>query len=576
MPTDAELLRAYADEKSEAAFGELVRRQVNLVYAVALRQCGGDAYLAEDVTQRVFADLARKARKISGYAMLGGWLFRSAQFAASDVVRAERRRRAREEEAQARQEISRPTAPEADWRKLAPVLDQAIGELPAHDRDAVVLRFFEGRPFGEIGTTLRLTEDAARMRVERALEKLRVALGRRGITSTTTALGVALAGQAGAAAPAGLAGSVTAAALAGATSIGGVAAALSFMSTTKITVGIIVAAGIFALSATVYEGRQKRVAQAELAAANRERDDLRRRLAVAEKRSIETDVSAHDGQKRAFAASESKPAVDRSPRVAEPESPIDYALDHPGARVTFAQQEVARARVKFDRFFQAAGISAEQQEKFLLLVKNNAEAKLDLYAAERAQGYGFQKAPQDAESYQRFYDMHRQVSTEFNNGLRTLLGSEVFDDYMEYSFQVPVQNTVGELASRLYATDAPLSSQQGAQLEGLLLRAGFLRGGSASGSAVEMNQMGGVFVRPELVESALAQAMLHGGMTNLEWNAPISDLAFEQAKSVLTPTQLAALRNLQAQQLAALQLAPPSPAQTPEIPRAGPKASMQK
>src|SRR6186713_3305826 len=143
MPTDVELLRRYAEEGSEEAFGELVRRHVNLVYSIALRQCGGDVHHAEDVTQRVFTDLGRKARSLSGYTVLGGWLYRSAQFAASDVVRAERRRRAREQEAQAMQEIFRPDAAssEADWQRLAPVLDQAIGELAARDRDAVVLRF---------------------------------------------------------------------------------------------------------------------------------------------------------------------------------------------------------------------------------------------------------------------------------------------------------------------------------------------------------------------------------------------------------------------------------------------------
>ncbi len=237
MPTDAELLRAYADEKSESAFGELVRRHVNLVYSVALRQCGGDAHLAEDVTQHVFTDLARKARSLSGHAVLGGWLFRSAQFAASDVVRAERRRRVREQEASAMQELSRP-AGDADWQKLAPVLDRAIGELAAPDRDAVVLRFFEGRPFAEIGATLRLTEDAARMRVERALDKLRVALGRQGIMSTAAALGVALANQAVATAPAGIAASVTGAAMAGIAAGGGIAAAATFMSITKMQLGM--------------------------------------------------------------------------------------------------------------------------------------------------------------------------------------------------------------------------------------------------------------------------------------------------------------------------------------------------
>src|SRR6185295_2966833 len=97
---DAELLRRYAAEKLEAAFAELVRRHLTPVYAYALRQVGGDAHLAEDVTQVVFATLARKAGTLAERHVLGGWLCRTTHFAARDVVRAERRRRAREQEAQ--------------------------------------------------------------------------------------------------------------------------------------------------------------------------------------------------------------------------------------------------------------------------------------------------------------------------------------------------------------------------------------------------------------------------------------------------------------------------------------------
>ena len=46
-PEDAELLRRYAADRSEAAFAELVRRHLDLVYSVALRQVAGDAHLAD-------------------------------------------------------------------------------------------------------------------------------------------------------------------------------------------------------------------------------------------------------------------------------------------------------------------------------------------------------------------------------------------------------------------------------------------------------------------------------------------------------------------------------------------------
>jgi RNA polymerase sigma factor (sigma-70 family) len=239
MLEDAELLRRYADEKSEAAFAELVQRHLGLVYAVARRQVAGDSHLAEDVAQQVFTALARKASALASRPALSGWLYRSAHFAASDVVRVERRRRAREQEVHAMSSILSDSTAPADWEKFRPVLDSAIAELDERDRDAVALRFFENRPFAKVGARLRLTENAARMRVERALDKLHAVLARRGITSTTAALGVALANQAAATVPVGVAASVTGAALAGAAAGGSTLAWGTFMSLTKIQIGVI-------------------------------------------------------------------------------------------------------------------------------------------------------------------------------------------------------------------------------------------------------------------------------------------------------------------------------------------------
>lgn len=65
MNTDhRQLLHAYLRSRSGPAFEALVRSQVDLVYSAARRICAGDRQLAEDVTQTVFADLARKAPRL--------------------------------------------------------------------------------------------------------------------------------------------------------------------------------------------------------------------------------------------------------------------------------------------------------------------------------------------------------------------------------------------------------------------------------------------------------------------------------------------------------------------------------
>jgi len=123
-PADDELLRRYVSAGSEAAFAELVRRRIGLVYSVALRQTHGDRHRAEDATQAVFTDLARKARALMQRPVLAGWLYRSAQFAAAGLIRAERRRNVHEREAHMMQEILDQDMPRPDWERLRPVLDQ--------------------------------------------------------------------------------------------------------------------------------------------------------------------------------------------------------------------------------------------------------------------------------------------------------------------------------------------------------------------------------------------------------------------------------------------------------------------
>jgi RNA polymerase sigma factor (sigma-70 family) len=244
MIEDAELLRRYAEDKSEQAFAELVQRHLGLVYGCALRRVGGDRHLAEEVAQQVFADVARHAMVLAWRPVLAGWLFTSARFAAAKAMRAARRRVAREQEAYLMHELSHDDTAPVDWERTRPVLDDAIAELNERDREAILLRFFEARDFSTIGAKLNLSDNAARMRVERALEKLRACLERHGVTSTAAAVATVLSQQAGVAMPAGLAANVTTAALAGAAMATGVgvagstSATVAFMSVTKLQIGI--------------------------------------------------------------------------------------------------------------------------------------------------------------------------------------------------------------------------------------------------------------------------------------------------------------------------------------------------
>ena len=259
MP-DSELLRDYARTNRQEAFAELVRRHVDLVYSTALRRVNGDAQLAQDAAQTVFIDLARKAAPLSRRASLGGWLYTSAYFAAAKMARTEHRRRDREE--QAMREPTHDSAPEADWESIRPALDDAMHELKEADREALVLRYFENRPFAEVGAKLGLNENAARMRVERALEKLRLAFARRGV-ATSAGLAAAISAHAVQSAPTGLAVTLTTASVA--SSGTGTLTVLKLMTAAKFKLGLgaLVIAGAATTLVVQHQAQQKQRAENE-------------------------------------------------------------------------------------------------------------------------------------------------------------------------------------------------------------------------------------------------------------------------------------------------------------------------
>jgi RNA polymerase sigma factor (sigma-70 family) len=289
MPDTQQLLADYVQNGSETAFRELVARYIDLVYSAAVRLVNGNAHLAQDITQTVFIDLAQKARTLSSEVMLGGWLHRHTCYVASTVLRGERRRQSRENEAAQMNALHESS--DANLSQVAPILDEAINQLGEGDRTAIMLRFFEQRDFRTVGTALGTNEDAARMRVNRALDKLHSLLKSRGITLSAAALATALTAEAVKAAPVGLATTISTAALSSSATLVGVTKTIA-MTTLQKTV--LTAALIAAVGTGLYQADQASTLRTQVQALQqqqapladkinqltRDRDDALRQLAT--------------------------------------------------------------------------------------------------------------------------------------------------------------------------------------------------------------------------------------------------------------------------------------------------------
>jgi RNA polymerase sigma factor (sigma-70 family) len=208
---DGVLLREYAERDSGEAFAGIVARHVNKVYSVALRHTG-NPHSAEEITQAVFVILARKSRHLGRRVILSGWLYQTARLTAVTFLRSEIRRARREQEAHMQTAVNENES--ETWTQIAPLLDAAMAGLNEPDRHAVVLRFFDGKSMGEVGSALGASEDAAKKRVNRALEKLRKFFAKRGVNSTTAIIAGMISANSVQAAPALLAKTATAVALA--------------------------------------------------------------------------------------------------------------------------------------------------------------------------------------------------------------------------------------------------------------------------------------------------------------------------------------------------------------------------
>jgi RNA polymerase sigma factor (sigma-70 family) len=301
MSNDTELLRRFVEERAEGPFTELVQEHLNLVYSAALREMNGDGAMAEDVSQAVFTELAREAPRLLGHPSLAGWLYTTVRHLAANWRRADRHRQRREGEAHSMNQLLSEDTPNEVWQQVRPVLDDALHELNAADREAVVLRFLEDRPLREVGARLGLNENAARMRVDRALDKLRGQLARRGITSTASGLTAAMAIGVLTPAPAALAGTIASTALASGAVAGSTTLTLmKLMSMTTVKVGLIGALVLGGIAVPTWQQIRLQRVQAE---------NANWRAKAAELRAQETELAALRGKVEGVRKAEDDPAA---------------------------------------------------------------------------------------------------------------------------------------------------------------------------------------------------------------------------------------------------------------------------
>jgi RNA polymerase sigma factor (sigma-70 family) len=438
---DEQLLRSYATHRSEEAFRELVRRHIAVVHGVARRQAGIDVNLADDVTQRVFIALAQKADSLHGRTTLVGWLYTAARLEAARAARTEARRRKWEGKAGDMNPVQ--TEEEADvvsWEQLRPVLDAAIAQLGETDRNAILLRFFSGRSFAEVGRVFQISEDAARKRVDRAIEKLRQTLGRRGIASTASALGTVLGAHA---AP--IVTEETLATIAtGALQQASMSSALHFgiyMSSTKVAVAgaVILFAGISVVRDTSLvrgaEGKQA-AALAELTALVRRHETVRGELSAVQRQKAESDARERD-------------------IIAAAPNPLRPYLQDLEYRALARTASQARRHLEFQRLYRALHLSPGQINRFEQIMVRQDQANLD--------GQVARDLGRDEQA------VYRRSGPEWNSAMKDLLGEDGMHQLKDYLRSMAVRNFVDAIAAKSYESGEPITLEQADQLTALAL-----------------------------------------------------------------------------------------------------------
>ena len=168
MQTDEELMLAVGCGNM-AAFEEIVQRHQAAVWRVACRFIG-DAAEAEDVAQEAFLKLLDAAERYKPLAKFTTYLYRIVTRLCIDHFR--KKQPAYSGDMPARESSLLPPAEQAELRERDEAVRKALAKLPARQRMALILRYYEGLSGAQIAAAM----DASPKAVERLIARGRDAL----------------------------------------------------------------------------------------------------------------------------------------------------------------------------------------------------------------------------------------------------------------------------------------------------------------------------------------------------------------------------------------------------------------
>ena len=519
-PDDMRLLREYASGHSEAAFTALVSRHINLVYSAAMRSVN-NPHQAEEIAQAVFVTLARKSGALRRGTVLSGWLYQTARLTASNFIRAESCRQQREQQAHI-QAAMNETEPEA-WTGVGPLLDEAMAQLNDRDHDAIVLRYFEGKPLKEVGDALGASEDAAKMRVSRALDKLRDFFHRRGISVPAAALAAAISENSIQSAPAGLAASVAAGVAQGSalavSTVSLVKGAIYIMTSAKIgvAIGVTAVAAVIALQWRQIATQKQTVQQlqeqvAQDAQTSRAREAQMAKLQEQNAFNAKTmESGARDvatARARVSAALAAKQAA--AAAAGKKGNPLAEMFKDPDMLKAMRPQQLYTTRMMYAALVKRLDLSPEQADKFYNIIVDNG-----LKSVQAMQSGSADEIKSNAQSMEA--------------DLQSLLGDAGYAQYQDYTKNEMAAQTTLTLLKNDFA-DNPLSDTQQQQLLQALK--------TARESANANNPLANASDKTAVMDQVLQQ------------QEQINQSVLRQAAAFLSPDQLRTLSTSQSNMIA--------------------------